>query len=134
MLLNLRAQASVARERLARLSVRYGALGDRAGSLSGGNQQRLVFAREIAGAPRVLVASQPTRGVDLNGIAAIHALLREVRDGGGAVLLVSEELDEIQDLSDRVLVMAAGCIVGETDPKADRREIGRLMVAEAAVA
>lgn len=124
----------VALERLERLLVRYGALRDPVGSLSGGNQQRVVFAREIAGSPPLLLVSQPTRGVDLNGIAAIHGILRDFRDGGGAVLLVSEELDELQILSDRILVMAEGRIVGELDGDADRREIGRLMVMEGAQA
>lgn len=122
----------VALDRLERLSVRYGALRDRVGSLSGGNQQRVVFAREVADAPPLLLVSQPTRGVDLNGIAAIHGILRDFRDGGGAVLLVSEELDELQLLSDRILVMADGRIVGALGADADRREIGRLMVMEGA--
>ena len=122
----------VALERLDRLAVRYGTLRDPVGSLSGGNQQRVVFAREIAGAPPLLLVSQPTRGVDLNGIAAIHGILRDFRDAGGAVLLVSEELDELQILSDRILVMAEGRIVGELGADADRREIGRLMVMEGA--
>lgn len=122
----------VALERLERLSVRYGRLADRVGSLSGGNQQRIVFAREIAGMPPLLLVSQPTRGVDLNGIAAIHSILRDYRDAGGAVLLVSEELDELQLLSDRILVMAEGRIAGELGADADRRDIGRLMVMEGA--
>lgn len=122
----------VALERLERLAVRYGTLRDPVGSLSGGNQQRVVFAREIAGAPPLLLVSQPTRGVDLNGIAAIHGILRDFRDAGGAVLLVSEELDELQILSDRILVMAEGRIVGALGADADRREIGRLMVMEGA--
>ncbi|MCC7319666.1 MAG: ABC transporter ATP-binding protein [Rubellimicrobium sp.] len=130
--LDLRARATAAADRLSRLTVKYGTLADPASSLSGGNQQRLVFAREIATAPRALVVSQPTRGVDLNGIAAIHSLMRELRDSGHAVLLVSEELDELQELSDRLLVMRAGRIAAEVDPRADRREIGRLMVMEAA--
>lgn len=130
--LGRRALRRVALDRLSRLSVKYGALGDPVASLSGGNQQRVVFAREISGDPQLLLVSQPTRGVDLNGIAAIHGILRDFRDAGGAVLLVSEELDELQLLSDRILVMAAGRIVGELASDADRREIGRLMVLEGA--
>ncbi len=130
--LSRRAQKGVALERLKRLAVKYGALRDPVASLSGGNQQRVVFAREIAGAPLLLLVSQPTRGVDRNGIAAIHSILRDFRDAGGAVLLVSEELDELQALSDRVAVMAQGRIVGELGADADRREIGRLMVMEGA--
>jgi simple sugar transport system ATP-binding protein len=126
------AMKRVALERLNRLSVKYGSLRDRVGSLSGGNQQRVVFAREIAVSPQLLLVSQPTRGVDLNGIAAIHDILRDYRDAGGAVLLVSEELDELQVLSDRIMVMAQGRIVGTLGADADRREIGRLMVMEGA--
>lgn len=124
------AMKRVALDRLKRLSVKYGSLRDPVGSLSGGNQQRVVFARETAGSPQLLLVSQPTRGVDLNGIAAIHSILRDFRDAGGAVLLVSEELDELQMLSDRIMVMAQGRIVGTLDADADRREIGRLMVME----
>lgn len=127
-----KAMKNVALERLKQLSVKYGTLRDPVGSLSGGNQQRVVFAREIAGSPQLLLVSQPTRGVDLNGIAAIHSILRDFRDAGGAVLLVSEELDELQLLSDRIVVMAEGRIVGALGADADRREIGRLMVMEGA--
>ena len=123
--LSRRALRRVAAERLDALSVRRGSPGDPAGSLSGGNQQRLVFAREIAGEPVLLLVSQPTRGVDLGGIAAIHALLRDYRDRGGAALLISEEIDELEALCDRILVMAAGRIVGCAE---ERGEIGRLMV------
>lgn len=123
----------VARDRLDHLRVSYGRLQNPASSLSGGNQQKLVFAREIAGDPRLLIASQPTRGVDLNGIAAIHGLIRDFRDRGGAVLLASEELDELQALSDRIVVIAEGRIVGEvTDPARDRARIGAMMVGAAA--
>ena len=128
-----RAMRRVAEERLAFIGVRYGGLGDAAGDLSGGNQQRLVFAREIASKPGLLIVSQPTRGVDLVGIAAIHGILSEFRASGGSVLLVSEELDEILSLSDRILVMADGAIVGETSAAdADIGRIGRLMVMQGA--
>ncbi len=127
------AMRRVARERLDFIGVRYGALNDAASGLSGGNQQRLVFAREIAANPTLLVVSQPTRGVDLVGIAAIHAILSDFRNAGGSVLLVSEELDEILALSDRILVMADGAIVGEMDTgEADIGRIGRLMVMQGA--
>ncbi len=127
--LNRSAMRRVAAERLDRLGVTYANLSDPAKSLSGGNQQRLVFAREIAGDPSLLVVSQPTRGVDLNGIAAIHRILRTFRDNGGSVFLVSEELDELLDLADRILVIAGGRIVGQRDANdADMAELGRLMV------
>jgi simple sugar transport system ATP-binding protein len=85
----------------------------RTSKFSGGNQQKLVLARETAQAPQVLLVGQPTRGVDIGAIEFIHARLRALRDAGGAVLLVSSELDEILALSDRVLVMNGGRITGE---------------------
>ena len=85
----------------------------RCGDLSGGNQQKLVVARELSAAPRVLLVGQPTRGVDIGAIEFIHAQLLEIRAAGCAILLVSVELDEILALSDRILVMNAGRIVGE---------------------
>ena len=102
-----------ARKALARLNVRFGSLGDPAGSLSGGNQQRLAIARELEREPKLLVAAQPTRGVDIAGTAFIHRLLAAFRDRGGAVLLVSESLDEILALSDRIVCIFKGRIVGE---------------------
>ncbi len=130
-LLDLAAMRRQAGQRLDLLAVRYGALGDAASSLSGGNQQRLVFAREIASDPKLLVVSQPTRGVDLKGIAAIHAILRRFRDDGGSVLLVSEELDEILELADRIAVMANGRIVGQLQAEeADVAKVGRMMLTQ----
>jgi ABC-type uncharacterized transport system ATPase subunit len=100
----------------------------RSSKFSGGNQQKLVLAREALPEPRVLLVGQPTRGVDIGAIEFIHGRLRALRDAGGAVLLVSSELDEILALADRVLVMNAGRVVGEL-PIADCSEtaIGRLM-------
>ncbi len=80
---------------------------------SGGNQQKLVLAREALPQPQVLLVGQPTRGVDIGAIEFIHGRLRAMRDAGGAVLVVSSELDEILALADRVLVMGAGRIAGE---------------------
>jgi simple sugar transport system ATP-binding protein len=82
-------------------------------NFSGGNQQKLVLARELGQAPRILLVGQPTRGVDIGAIEFIYERLRQLRDGGCAVLLVSSELDEILALSDRVLVMNQGRIAGE---------------------
>ncbi len=127
--LNPIAMAHAARERLAKLSVRYGRVADMAKSLSGGNQQRLVFAREIAAEPRLLIVSQPTRGVDLGGVAAIHGIIGAFASEGGAVLLVSEELDELITLSHRILVMAGGRVVGEVEAtEATPEALGRLML------
>ncbi|MCR9135866.1 MAG: ABC transporter ATP-binding protein [Alphaproteobacteria bacterium] len=120
---------ALARDRLERLNVTFGSLKSPASSLSGGNQQRLVFARETDGDPSFMMAAQPTRGVDIRGIEAIHRILWDFRDRGGAVLLVSEEMDELLALSDRILVMSDGRIVGEVEgDKADPQSIGRLMV------
>jgi simple sugar transport system ATP-binding protein len=100
----------------------------RTSKFSGGNQQKLVLAREAAQAPKVLLVGQPTRGVDIGAIEFIHARLRELRDAGGAVLLVSSELDEILALSDRVLVMNAGRISGELPiEQCSEAALGRLM-------
>jgi simple sugar transport system ATP-binding protein len=85
---------------------------------SGGNQQKLVLAREMSRRPRLLLVGQPTRGVDIGAIEAIHRRLLELREAGAAILLVSVELDEIRALADRILVMFDGAIVGETTPAA----------------
>jgi ABC-type uncharacterized transport system ATPase subunit len=96
-------------------------------SFSGGNQQKIVLAREMEKDPGVLIVGQPTRGVDVGAIEFIHRRLIEMRDRGKAVLLVSVELDEIRSLSDRILVMFAGRIVGERGPEASEGELGLLM-------
>ena len=87
-------------------------------SMSGGNQQKAIVAREIDKNPELLVAVQPTRGLDVGAIEYIHHQLVAQRDEGKAVLLVSLELDEVMDVSDRILVMYEGELVGEFDPKA----------------
>jgi general nucleoside transport system ATP-binding protein len=84
-----------------------------AGKLSGGNQQKLIVAREFYRQPRLLIAAQPTRGVDVGAIEFIHQRIVRARDEGAGVLLVSSELDEILTLSDRILVMYEGRIVAE---------------------
>ena len=100
----------------------------RASAFSGGNQQKLVLAREIESGPSVLLVGQPTRGVDIGAIEAIHRRLLQLRDAGKALLLVSVELDEILGLADRILVMHDGAIVGERPGEgASEREIGLLM-------
>ncbi len=100
----------------------------RSSKFSGGNQQKLVLAREAAPEPQVLLVGQPTRGVDIGAIEFIHGRLRAMRDAGGAVLVVSSELDEILALSDRVLVMNAGRITGELPiEQCTEAALGRLM-------
>jgi simple sugar transport system ATP-binding protein len=119
---------------LDRCAVRRSSPDDAAGTLSGGNQQRLVVGRELAHEPVLLVAAQPTRGVDVRGIAHIHRLLRDLRDAGTAVLLVSEELDELRALSHRIVVLHRGRVVGEVAGGADRVLLGRLLLGEGAPA
>jgi simple sugar transport system ATP-binding protein len=100
----------------------------RSSKFSGGNQQKLVLAREAAPAPQVLLVGQPTRGVDIGAIEFIHGRLRAMRDAGGAVLVVSSELDEILALADRVIVMNAGRVAGELPiGECDEQRLGRLM-------
>ena len=97
-------------------------------SLSGGNQQKLIIGREVKIDPKLLLVSQPTRGVDIGAIEFIHRKLVALRDAGCAVLLVSAELEEVTSLSDRLLIIHDGRIVGEVDPKvATVEEIGLLM-------
>ena len=86
-------------------------------SMSGGNQQKAIVAREIDKDPDLLIAVQPTRGLDVGAIEYIHSQIVAQRDAGKGVLLVSLELDEVMALSDRILVMYEGEIVGELDPK-----------------
>ena len=97
-------------------------------SMSGGNQQKAIIAREIDKNPDLLIAVQPTRGLDVGAIEYIHKQLVAQRDAGKAVLLVSLELDEVMDVPDRILVMYEGEIVGELDPKtATQEELGLYM-------
>jgi simple sugar transport system ATP-binding protein len=97
-------------------------------SLSGGNQQKLIIGREFELNPKLLLVSQPTRGVDIGAIEFIHRKLIALRDAGSAILLVSAELEEVTGLADRLLVIREGKIVGEVDPKQTSvEEIGLLM-------
>ncbi|MGF7032163.1 simple sugar transport system ATP-binding protein [Paenibacillus mucilaginosus] len=96
--------------------------------MSGGNQQKLLFAREIEQDPKLMVAVHPTQGLDVGASQGVHRLLGELRSRGRGVLLISEDLDEVLQLSDRVLVLYGGRIVGTVDrAEADRERIGRLM-------
>jgi len=116
-----------ASECLRAFDVRGGGPETIAAALSGGNQQKVVVARELSRDPRVLVAAQPTRGVDVGAIEFIHKRLVEERDEGKAILLISLELDEILSLSDRILVMYEGRIVGEHPPSVSEEELGIAM-------
>jgi ABC-type uncharacterized transport system ATPase subunit len=113
-----------ARELLAQFDVRGGGPQTRASALSGGNQQKVVLAREIGREPSVLIAAQPTRGLDVGAIEFVHRRLVEARDNGKAVLLVSLELDEIISLSDRTLVFYEGEIVAEHGPDVSEDQLG----------
>ena len=106
-----------------------------AGNLSGGNQQKMVVARELERDTRLVIAAQPTRGLDIGSIEYIHKRLIASRDEGDGVLIVSSELDEIMGLADRILVMFKGRVVGEFDnvaAPADRNAIGLAMAGAAA--
>ena len=108
--------------------VRGGGPLTRAGGLSGGNQQKVVLAREIARDPKVLIAAQPTRGLDVGAIEFVHRRIVAERDEGRAVLLVSLELDEVVSLSDRVLVIYEGEVVGEHSGEVSEEQIGLEML------
>ena len=116
-----------ARGLLQEFDVRGGGPLARASELSGGNQQKVVLAREISRDPRVLIAAQPTRGLDVGAIEFVHRRLIEERDEGRAILLVSLELEEILSLSDRILVIYEGRIVGEFPPTATEEQLGLAM-------
>jgi general nucleoside transport system ATP-binding protein len=116
-----------ARGLLEEFDVRGGGPTTRGGSLSGGNQQKVVIAREVSRDPSVLIAAQPTRGLDVGAIEFVHRRLVEQRDAGKAVLLVSLELEEILSLSDRILVLYEGQIVAEFPPDVTEEEVGIAM-------
>jgi len=116
-----------ARRLLKDFDVRGGGPSTRAAALSGGNQQKVVIAREVARDPRVLIAAQPTRGLDVGAIEYVHRRLVEARDQRKAVVLVSLELDEILSLSDRILVIYEGRLVAEYGPDVSEEELGIAM-------
>jgi len=127
-LLRLSTIRRICTELMERFDVRPGNPLLRSGSFSGGNQQKLILARELDKAPEVLLVGQPTRGVDIGAIELIHEQLVQMRDAGCAILLVSVELDEIMALSDRIMVMYEGDIVGEVaGTRADKTELGLMM-------
>ncbi|MER9935119.1 ABC transporter ATP-binding protein [Mesorhizobium sp. M0088] len=125
--LNVDAIMADARDKIEKYDIRPGNPRLKTANFSGGNQQKIVLAREMEQDPGVLIVGQPTRGVDVGAIEFIHKRLIAMRDQGKAVLVVSVELDEIRSLSDRILVMFAGRIVGERGPEATEGELGLLM-------
>ncbi len=116
-----------ARRLVKEFDVRTPSIDTAARNLSGGNQQKVIVAREMGGKPKVLLASQPTRGVDIGAIEFIHRRLIQQRDEGAAILLVSAELDEIRSLSDRIAVMYEGRIVSIEPPDTPEERLGLLM-------
>jgi simple sugar transport system ATP-binding protein len=125
--LKLPAITKNAAERIAEFDVRTGSAGTAAGTLSGGNQQKVILARELGREHKVLIASQPTRGLDVGSIEFVHRRIIEQRDHGVAVVIVSSELDEIYALADRIAVMYEGKITGFREPDVTASELGRLM-------
>jgi len=117
-----------ARRLIGEFDVRGGGPNTRASALSGGNQQKVVAAREVARDPKVLVAAQPTRGLDVGAIEYLHRRLVQERDKGRAILLLSLELEEVLSLSDRILVMYEGRIVGEHTGAVTEEQIGLEML------
>ncbi|HEX5302474.1 MAG TPA: ABC transporter ATP-binding protein [Streptosporangiaceae bacterium] len=125
--LNLSAIASNAAERVKEFDVRTTSTETPVGTLSGGNQQKVILARELGREHKVLVASQPTRGLDVGSIEFVHKRIVAARDSGVAVLIVSSELDEIYALADRIAVMYEGRITGFRPPTVPVEELGLLM-------
>ena len=121
-------QANVAKRLIKRFDIRGVRPGLPVRALSGGNVQRAILARELSGDPRLVIVASPTRGLDVNATQEVHTLLREQRDRGTAVLLISEDLEELLELVDRIVVVYEGRIVGEMPAvDADREQLGLLM-------
>jgi general nucleoside transport system ATP-binding protein len=125
--LNLAAERSTATERVDQFDVRTTSVDTLAGTLSGGNQQKVILARELGRDLRLLIASQPTRGLDVGSIEFVHKRIISERDKGVAVVIISAELDEVYALSDRIAVMYEGRITGFRPPTVPVEELGLLM-------
>ena len=125
--INFPARAKISTDLVEEFDVRTPSIDTPAGNLSGGNQQKVVVARELSRDVNLLIAAQPTRGVDVGSIEFIHEQIISERDAGKAVLLISTELDEVLALADRIAVMYRGKIVGIVEPSATREQLGKLM-------
>ncbi len=125
--LNLASIRENAAARIEEFDIRTGSAATTAGTLSGGNQQKVILAREVGREHKVLIASQPTRGLDVGSIEFVHKRIIQQRDHGVAVVIVSSELDEIYALADRIAVMYEGKITGFRSPDVPAAELGRLM-------
>ena len=126
------AREKISNELIEQFDVRTQSSETLAGNLSGGNQQKVVVARELSRDAKLLIASQPTRGVDVGSIEFIHERIVAERDAGRAVILISTELDEVLALADRIAVMYRGRIVGIVDAKTSREQLGKMMAGIAA--
>jgi len=125
--LQLKKLHAFADEKLKQFDIRAQSIFSKAKQLSGGNQQKVVLARELSRELKVLVASQPTRGLDVGSIEFVHEQIVAARDSGIPVLIIATELDEATQLGDRVAVMYKGKIVGIVPPETPREELGKLM-------
>ena len=119
-----------ATEKLHEFDIRAQSIASQAGTLSGGNQQKVVLARELSRELKLLVASQPTRGLDVGSIEFVHTQIVAARDGGTPVVVVSTELDEIYALADRIAVMYRGTVIGIVPPSTSREVLGIMMTGE----
>ena len=128
--LQLRYLAEFAEEKKAEFDIRAQSISSPAGQLSGGNQQKVVLARELSRELKLFVASQPTRGIDVGSIEFVHKRMVETRDAGIPVVVVSTELDEVVALADRILVMYRGTIVGIVPGTTPRDVLGLMMAGE----
>ena len=126
--LRINAMRAAAKASLDEFDVHYDSLDQPAGSLSGGNMQRLILARELADFPQVVIAAQPTRGLDFRATQFVWQVLRNLKGAGASILVVSSDLDELFNLSDRILVIRGGRMVGEYAPPFDMRKIGDDMI------
>ncbi|HEY0716493.1 MAG TPA: heme ABC transporter ATP-binding protein, partial [Streptosporangiaceae bacterium] len=125
--LHLAAIRETAEQRVEEYDIRTQSISTPVGTLSGGNQQKVILAREVGREVSLLLASQPTRGLDVGSIEFVHKRIIEERDRGAAVILVSSELDEIYALSDRIAVMYEGRFTGFRPPDVPVGELGLLM-------
>jgi simple sugar transport system ATP-binding protein len=125
--INLEFLKKFAQEKLKQFDVRAQGIESKASQLSGGNQQKVVLARELARELRLLVASQPTRGLDVGSIEFVHEQIVATRDSGIPVLIVATELDEATQLGDRIAVMYKGKIVGIVPSNTPRATLGQMM-------
>ena len=126
--LRISAMRRAAKKALESFDVQYDSLDQPAGSLSGGNMQRLILARELADSPQAVIAAQPTRGLDFRATQYVWQVLRDLKRAGAGIIVVSSDLDELFNLSDRILVIRGGGFVGENQPPFDMRVIGDDMI------